>query len=52
MNYAFKMGYGAMIYIQSFIKIGSGVQKLIILRRYTCGHREIHTHTHRQKVIA
>jgi hypothetical protein len=29
MNYAVKMGSGAMIYIPSFIKIGSAIQKLI-----------------------
>jgi hypothetical protein len=29
MKYAFEMGSGAMIYIPSFIKIGSGSQKLI-----------------------
>jgi hypothetical protein len=29
MNYAIEMGFGAMIYIQSFIKISSRVQKLI-----------------------
>jgi hypothetical protein len=29
MKYAVEMGSGAMIYIPSFIKIGSGVQKLI-----------------------
>jgi hypothetical protein len=29
MNYAAEMGSGAMIYIPSFIKIGSGIQKLI-----------------------
>jgi hypothetical protein len=28
MKYAFEMGSDAMIYIQSFIKIGSGIQKL------------------------
>jgi hypothetical protein len=28
-KYAVEMGSGAMIYIASFIKIGSGVQKLI-----------------------
>jgi hypothetical protein len=38
MKYAIEMGSDAMIHIPSFIKIGSGVQKLIgeILR---------HTHT-------
>jgi hypothetical protein len=29
MKYAVEMGSGAMIYIPSFIKIGSGVQELI-----------------------
>jgi hypothetical protein len=29
MNYAVEMGLGAMIYIPSFINIGSGIQKLI-----------------------
>jgi hypothetical protein len=29
MKYAIEMGSGAMIYIPSFIKIGSGIQKLI-----------------------
>jgi hypothetical protein len=29
MNYAVKMGSNAMIYIPSYIKIGSGIQKLI-----------------------
>jgi hypothetical protein len=29
MKYAVGMGSGAMIYIPSFIKIGSGIQKLI-----------------------
>jgi hypothetical protein len=28
-KYAIKRGKGAMIYIPSFIKIGSGIQKLI-----------------------
>jgi hypothetical protein len=28
MKYAVEMGSGAMIYIPSFIKIGSGIQKL------------------------
>jgi hypothetical protein len=40
MKYAFEMGSGAMIYIPSFIKIGSGIQKLMG-RGYTDtqGHR-------------
>jgi hypothetical protein len=29
MKYAFKMGSGVMIYIPSFIKTGSAIQKLI-----------------------
>jgi hypothetical protein len=29
MKYTVEMGSGAMIYIPSFIKIGSGIQKLI-----------------------
>jgi hypothetical protein len=29
MKYAIEMGSGAMIYIPSFIKIGSGIQNLI-----------------------
>jgi hypothetical protein len=40
------MGSGTMIYVPSFIKIGSGVQKLIggIHR-----HTQTNIHTHRQK---
>jgi hypothetical protein len=30
MNYAVEMGLGAMMYIPSFIKVGSGVRKLIV----------------------
>jgi hypothetical protein len=40
MNYAVEMGSGIMIYIPSFIKIGSGVKKL------TGG---IHIQTHREE---
>jgi hypothetical protein len=29
MKYAVEMGSGALIYISSFIKIGSGIQKLM-----------------------
>jgi hypothetical protein len=29
MKYAIEMGAGAMIYIPSFMKIGSGIQKLL-----------------------
>jgi hypothetical protein len=37
MKYAVEMGSGAMKYVQSFIKTGSGIQKLI--------RRGIHKHT-------
>jgi hypothetical protein len=39
-NYTAEMGSGAVIYLPSFIKIGSGVQKLI---------GGIHRHTHSQQ---
>jgi hypothetical protein len=39
MKYAVEMGSGAMIYIPSFIKIGSGIQKLI--RGDTQTHRMV-----------
>jgi hypothetical protein len=29
MNYTVEMGAGAMIYVPSFINIGSGIQKLL-----------------------
>jgi hypothetical protein len=32
MKYAVEMGSGAMIYIQSFVKLGSDIEKLIGLR--------------------
>jgi hypothetical protein len=35
MKYAVEMGLGAMMYIPSFVKIGSDIQKLI-----GCIHRE------------
>jgi hypothetical protein len=38
MEYAVEMGSGAMIYIPSFIKIGSGIQKLISVDSQT--HRQ------------
>jgi hypothetical protein len=34
MKYAVEMGSGAMIYIPSFIKIGSGIHKLRGIHRY------------------
>jgi hypothetical protein len=43
MNYAIEVGSGAMIYIPNFIKIGSGIRKLL---------RGIHIQTHRQQVIS
>jgi hypothetical protein len=38
------MGSGAVIYVPSFIKTGSGIQKLI--GGYTDTHINKHTHTH------
>jgi hypothetical protein len=37
------MGSGAVIYVPSFMKIGSGVQKLI--GGYAVRHTDKHTHT-------
>jgi hypothetical protein len=37
MKYAVEMVSGGMIYIPSFIKIGSDVQKLLVVG-YTCKH--------------
>jgi Uri superfamily endonuclease len=41
MKYAVEMGSGAMIYIQSFIMIGSGIQKLT---------GRIHRHTDKMEI--
>jgi hypothetical protein len=41
MKYAVKMGSGAMMYIPSFVKIGSGIQKLML---------GIHRHTDRKEI--
>jgi hypothetical protein len=38
MKYSFEMGSGAMIYIPSLIKIGSGIQKL--MRGVSQTHRQ------------
>jgi hypothetical protein len=47
-NWVAEMGSGAVIYIPSFIKIGSGVQKFIGgMHRHT--QTNIHTHTHGQQ---
>jgi hypothetical protein len=46
MKYAVEMGSGAMIYIPSFRKIGSGIQKLI------CGHSDTQTHRQRGDLIS
>jgi hypothetical protein len=40
------MGSGAVIYVQSFIKIGSGVQKLI------GGYTDTHTHDQQSNLIS
>jgi hypothetical protein len=37
MKYATQIGSGAMTYVTSVIKIGSGIQKLIV-EGYTCRH--------------
>jgi hypothetical protein len=37
-DYAVEMGSGAVIYVPSFIKIGSGIQKL--MGGYTDTHRQ------------
>jgi hypothetical protein len=42
MEYALEMRSGAMIYIRSFMKIGSGIAKLIIGRG---GGTQTHEHT-------
>jgi hypothetical protein len=42
MKYAVEMGPGARIYIPSFIKIGSGIEKLI---------RGIHRHTESMEIV-
>jgi hypothetical protein len=39
MKYAAEIGSGAMIYIPSFIKIGSGIQKLIWEKHRQHGNR-------------
>jgi hypothetical protein len=39
------MSSGAVIYVASFIKIGSGIQKLVGGH----GHTHTHTHTHGQQ---
>jgi hypothetical protein len=41
---AVEFGSGAMIYVSGFIKIGSGIQKL--MGRHMRPHRHTHTHTH------
>jgi hypothetical protein len=49
MKYTIEMGSVAMIYIRSFIKIGSGIQKLLGGDAQTCTHHtrtHAHTHTH------
>jgi hypothetical protein len=48
MNYVDEMGLGAMIYIPSFVKIDSGIQKLMG-RDFTDTHTRTHTHAHTQE---
>jgi hypothetical protein len=45
MKYAIEVGSGAMIYIPSFIKIGSGIQKLMEGGGYTDTERRLHEPT-------
>jgi hypothetical protein len=40
MKYAVEMGSGAMMYVPSFIKIGSGIQKLMGGGGYTRRHTD------------
>jgi hypothetical protein len=40
MKYALEIGSGAMMYIPSFIKIGSGIKKLLWGEGYTCRHKK------------
>jgi hypothetical protein len=50
-NEAVEMGSDAVIYITNFIKIGSGVQKLIGVGGYTDTHTHIHTHGQQRDLI-
>jgi hypothetical protein len=43
------MGSGAMIYVPSFIKIGSGIGNLMGEGGYTDTDARTHTHTYRQQ---
>jgi hypothetical protein len=45
--HAVEMGLGVMTYITSFIKIGSGIRKIIDIHR----HRETHTRQHKSTLI-
>jgi hypothetical protein len=40
MKYTIEMGAGAMIYVPSFIKTGSGIQKLIGANSHKHGHTD------------
>jgi hypothetical protein len=54
LKYAVEMGSGAMIYIPSFIKIGSDIHKLVggsggcihAFLSLSLSHARVHTHTH------
>jgi hypothetical protein len=50
-NYAVEMGSGAVIHVSSFIKIGSGIQKLMG-GGDTQKHRHTHTHTEQGDLIS
>jgi hypothetical protein len=52
MEYAIGIGLGAMVYIPSLIKSGSGIQKFIGGARTHARTHHTHTHTHRAKEIS
>jgi hypothetical protein len=52
MKYAVEMGLSAMIYIPSFVKTGSGIQKLMAEGAYTYRHAPTHRHTQQGDLIS
>jgi hypothetical protein len=47
------MGLGAVIYVPSFIKIGSGIQKSTRgIHRHTLTHTHTHTHPEKRDLIS
>jgi hypothetical protein len=50
MKYAAEMGSGGKLYIPSFVKIDSAIQKLMAgINRQT--DRQTHTHTHKDSMV-